>query len=268
VQDIIFAHPTVSYDSYYDYRKLVEVSGFEICNQDQIDVNRDAFYIVSPLNGDVEAALKARPKNDRKCKIIHWFLERPGAGFEDWAKQQLENNLDELWFTGIDMYNLVKHLGNTKFVPAGSDARLGSQEDRQKIYDVCHMSYVYGRRDRIINNLRCRVGQNCWNPERHEVLLGSKFLINTHQDNNNYYEPLRFALAAAHKLPIVSETCGDTFPYEAGVDYAYAPYDKLSAFFEEILRQDYDIHRRRADVMFEKACNKFKFSDNVKKAIV
>jgi hypothetical protein len=269
--EIIFAHPTTSYDSYSDYRKLVAVSGFEVCNQDQIDINKDAIYITSPFNGDVEAAIKARPKNKRKCKIVHWFLERPGDGiekFEDWSKRLLENYLDELWFTGADMYKLVKHIGGTKFVPAGSDERIGSREERTKSFDVCHMSYVYGRRDRIIHNLKCRIGPNCWGDARHNVLLESAFMINTHQDNKNYYEPLRFALCAAYRIPMISEKCGDTFPYEDGVDFLSAPYDQLNNFFTTICKEGPQKHRAMAERMFEKACHKFKFENNIKNAVI
>jgi len=270
--DIVFAHPTTKYDSYSDYRRLVEISGFETCTQDNIDINRKATYISAPYNGDIENALKVRPKNQRKCKIVHWFLERPSANggpkFVEWAKNLLETQLDELWFTGPDMYKLVKHLGGTKLVPAGSDARLGSQENRPKRYDVCHMSYVYGRRDRIIHNLNCRIGPNCWGTERHNVLLESAFMINTHQDNDNYYEPLRFALCAAYKLPMVSEACGDTFPYVNGVDFLSAPYNQLNQLFQKVLREGAGVHRPMAERMFQKACVEFKFEDNVKKAVV
>ena len=269
--DPIFVHPTVKYDSYTDYRKLVEVSKFEICNQDQIDINKKSIYIVTPMNGDVEAALKARPKNTRQCKIIWWFLERPspygGEKFANHVKDMLNNLVEEVWVSDRAIFRLIEKLGNTKFIPMGSDEALGSKGFSDKSIDFTHMSYVYGRRSHIINHLKGKIGSNGWGEERHNTLLRTKFMVNVHQDNDAYYEPLRFALCAAYGIPMLSEACSDPFPYESGVDFLSAIYNNLNKLIEDVHREGLDKHRLVGERMWDKATRKFRFINNIKEAI-
>lgn len=58
------------------------------------------------------------------------------------------------------------------------------------------------------------VAPNGWGVERHRRLQQSKFMLATHQDGFPYIEPLRFALAAAYGLLVLSEYCEDLHPYK------------------------------------------------------
>lgn len=266
MKDIVFAHPVTTYDSYTDYRKLVQVSGFETCNQDQMDVNRDCYYICSPFNGDIEAAVRARPKKDRKCKIVMWFLERPGnEDFRKWTADKLEL-MDEIWFSDRAMYGKVKDMPGARFIPCGSDEAIGTREHKVNTYDFCHMSYIYGRRD-ILHQFGARIGPNGWGEERHKTLCGSRFMLNMHQDNNLFHEPLRFALCAAYAIPMLSEDNYDPFPYEPGRDLFQCGLGDLVMWTSTILKKDYGEYRDMGNRMWEKACKQFRFSDNVKKMV-
>lgn len=268
MRDFVFVHPTHSYDSYTDFRKLVSVSGFETCNQDQMDINRKVTYICSPLNGDVHAALDARPKDKRTCKVIWWFLERPGANggakFLETIRSHL-NKVDEIWISDRAMWRTVSSNPCVHFVPTGGDEALGSREIRPKTFDVCHMSYVYGRREKIWVPLQrhLRVGPNGWGDARHDVLLRSHFLVNTHQDDDQFGEPLRFALGAAYGLPMLTETCSDAFPYEDGIDFLSAPFTNLVDLVEKACKEPnkFKVYGER---MFVKATKTFRFRDIVK----
>ncbi len=280
MKDPVFLTLHVNYDSYIDFRRLVQVSGFETCHQDHMDLNRDCAYIVTPINGDVEAslrALKERSKDQTKtCSNILWFLERPGpqskAGFIEDIKQKFETlNLQEIWIGDKDLYMLVKDIAGTRFVPVGSDEAIGNidspmiRTDNTE-YEITHMSYVWGRRT-FIHNMPLRIGPNSWGAERHRILTSSRFMVNVHQDWDQFHEPLRFALCAAYALPMISENCNDPFPYESGVDFVPTPYDKIEETVRRCLIEDYNIYKPIGQHMFETATKKFRFSDNVKAAL-
>jgi hypothetical protein len=269
--DVIFAHPQTKYDSYTDYRRLAELSGFEIAdNIDSVDVNKKALYITCPHNGEVDAAMKARPKNDRKCKVAMWFLERPAYEGSDKFKARtaelLATQLDYIWFSDCSMFKQVCHIPGTMFVPMGSDERLG-EIAQNKTYDFCHMSYCWGRRG-VINEIEGKLGGNCWGNERHEVLKNTKFMLNIHQDGDNYHEPLRFALCAAYAIPMISEECFDPFPYVAGVDFVPVAYNDIKRRMHEILKEDYNKYIPFGSRMHAKATKEFRFIDNIKKAVI
>ena len=63
------------------------------------------------------------------------------------------------------------------------------------------------------NILGLTVAANGWDYVRHVGLMGSRFMLNIHQDEFPYIEPLRFSLAAAYGLPILSEHCAEIYPY-------------------------------------------------------
>ena len=50
--DIIFAKPVRHYDSYTDFWRLVELSGFPTIYVNEIDITKPGIYITSPMNGD------------------------------------------------------------------------------------------------------------------------------------------------------------------------------------------------------------------------
>lgn len=260
----------INYDSYTDYWKLVQASGFETCRGDDVDANRNCTYIISPLNGNIEAMLKARP-TERNCTFALWFLERPGKMSNqefnnDIASKFSSHNLNEIWFSDRGMYGLARDIGGTKFVPMGSDEAIGTTESMLFQHDVVHMSYVWGRRS-LIHEFGCNLGPNCWGDERHRTLLSSRFMVNIHQDDGLYSEPLRFALAAAYARPMISEMCIDPYPYENGRDFVMVPYDKLKITTKNALASDYNHWKQIGLNMWETATKKFRFKTNVENAL-
>lgn len=239
MKDIIFAHTDYVYDSYTDYRKLVELEGFETCTVSEIDFERDAVYIVSPLNGEYKPHRDNNRDGSYNAYVISWCLERPSGcgGLRNFvqAQQQLLDDwsFDEVWLS--DRY-LVGHIRDSRirFVPLGSHAGLGDasrgyQKDYK--YDYIHLSYLTGRRRVIIDKLS-RLGHksapNCWPPDRHDVLMDCALMLNIHQDDWPVIEPLRLALAVAYAMPIITEHTHDSYPYNRGgkrhsiIDVEYA----------------------------------------------
>ena len=83
--DIIFAKPIHQYDSYTDFWRLAELSGFPIIKADEIELTNPAVYITAPFNGDWQEYIFGQIKQRSKFGLIHkahlivWNLERPSG---------------------------------------------------------------------------------------------------------------------------------------------------------------------------------------------
>lgn len=210
MSDIIFAHPRHSYDSYTDYRRLVELSGFPTCYVDEIDLQSTNLYIVSPLNGEFDAHIDWGEQ--RKCTIYHWNLERPGNSTVTDYKGQNARRIREGKIDSVLVSDkLLSRLTGFRYVVLGSHVNLGVPGD-VKTYDYIHLMCYSPRRGPFFSYPHAlsvvdgmKIAPNSWGQERHEALQQSKMLVNIHQDEHPYCEPLRFSLAAAYGLPIITE---------------------------------------------------------------
>lgn len=225
--NIVFARTRWHYDSYVDYWDLVKLSGFPVVWIDEMDLSkRDTTYVISPMNGEVVPFMDQHPYPDRYSKVVMWNLERPsGSGglqsYIDDNRRYIENRqLDEII---VSDRALAEHTG-FKFVPLGSHVGLGTPSnitERLLGYDLIHLSgYSPHRAWMFISPEKHRrelealtVAQSGWGEARRKALQFSRFMLNVHQDEYLYMEPLRFSLAAAYGLPIISEQCLDMYPY-------------------------------------------------------
>lgn len=233
IDDITFARTRYTYDSYTDFWTLVELSRYPTCYIDEIDWNSGRYYITAPMNGELKH--REIPDN-RKCKIALWNLERPGGsgGLPNYI-----NDNNELIRLGVIDQVIVsdKQLARDTgfhYVPIFGHAGLGKlTPPARKIYDVVHLMCYSPRRGRWFdyphNRLSVegiKVAPNGWGEQRHYALTMSHFLLNIHQDEFQYMEPLRFVLAACYGLPIVSETVIDWWPY-IGVCKPFRLHDEV-----------------------------------------
>lgn len=266
--NIVFARTRYHYDSYIDYWKLVELSGFETCYVDEIDIRKHNVYIVSPFNGEYEPHINNQIGNNRNAYLIHWCLERPsGAGgvgnYSRSNRMHMYKRLfDRTWVSDKWLANE----STMRFVVLGSDYGLGEPGDNKK-YAFAHMSYMTDRRARVYNAFRrSDVAPNCWPPRRDVVLKASKFGLCVHQDQHPYQEPLRFALFAAYGLPILTEEIYSAFPWSEEF-CVFDPYQGIAGRLRQMLGNDYgrwkDMGLRARDRM----CKEFKFRDTVIRAV-
>lgn len=266
--EIIFVKTAWHYDSYTDWYKLAELSGFPIITTDELDLSKPGIYVTSPLNGEWEERIVPQLNKRRRAHLIHWLLERPAgsAGSVDkYATRQWEL-MQNRWFdeTWVSDFQLAKET-SLRYVALGSDEGLGEPSD-DKEYLFCHMSAPVPRRTGIYAAFpQEKIGPNCWPPERDEVLKRSKFALNVHQDIYSYQEPLRFALFAAYGLPIVSEGLADSFPYS---DIVTAPYTRLVGKMRDVLADDYTKYRDMGLRTREKMVGEFQFGSLVKQAVM
>jgi hypothetical protein len=245
--NILFAHPEYKYDSYSDYRALAALSGFENVFVKDIDLERDALYIVSPVNGELRPHLSHKRsllKGPQKAKVVWWNLERPDSGPGDLGKligSQVCNTTNEIlqWVNAIWVSDRYYASLDSRmiFVPMGSDPRItGSPlpvnpRGLPKSYDWCHLSYQNDRRRVIYTELLrrgCREAPNGWATERDQTLKASRTMVYVHQTPAPIGAPLRWALAAAYKIPLLCENLADPYPLEPGKDLMMCDYKDLA----------------------------------------
>ncbi len=283
---IIFGRTEYNYDPYDDFWRLVELSGFEWKYIKDIDIAEEQIVISSPLNGEWPAHWKYRNSilkgRKQKCKFIHWNLERPDAYYSgvdsssrtelsDMVKASLnlhQEYIDYTWVSDIYYASLEPRL---IFVVLASDSGLAYNPDKidqiDKIYDLIHLSYNYGRREPIIDRLGAKfsIAPNAWGDERARNLLASRAMLNIHQTPARIGEPLRFAIAAAYKIALFSETMNDPNPLGNG-DFFYADYNDLLKHVPMWLSGNYDLKTYGWN-LYSKLCLQWNFRRGVEEGL-
>jgi len=267
---IIFAKTRYKYDSYTDFWKLVELSGFETCYVDEVDIYKPRVYIVSPMNGEWDPHIRNQAGKMHNAHLIHWCLERPSGagGIYIYGKsnraRMYEHTLDDVWVSDRALASTTM----LRYVTLGSDYGLG-EPGKQKTYDFCHMSYIVDRRARIYNMYGAhpdQVGPNRWpwdtNPSRDEVLRRSRFALNVHQDTYAYQEPLRWALFAAYGLPMLTEEVRDAWPFSDEF-CVFHNYSGLMGRLRAMLGNDYPRWRDMGLQARHRMCEEFNFKKMV-----
>jgi len=266
---IIFAKTRYNYDSYSDFWKLVELSGFDTCFVDEIDIAaQNTTYIITPINGEFRPHIKHHRDELKKpwnAKLIWWNLERHTT-MDNVILDDIVDYVNDIWVSDRYYATLNKKF---KFVVLGSHPDLRMNKDNiSKIYDYCHISYVYGRRDYIHYELKrhgLNIGPNGWGEERDKILRASKLLINIHQDIHPISEPLRFAICAAYSLPIISETIKDPYPLIQNKDIIITDYDGVITKTIEKYNSDLSY---MSNAIYDNLCIKNTFKISVEKGLI
>lgn len=246
----VFARTRYAYDSYSDFWRLVELSGFETCYTDEIDLAREAVYIVTPINGELRPHISHRKsilEGPQRAGIVVWSLERPDSG--DLKGKSIEQAITE---SNSEILNYVTRIWTSDRWVASIDPRsnhviLGSHPELcqgpkgDPQYDLIHLSYVISRRRGIYDGLQSaglRIAGNCWGADRDWSLRITKAMLNVHQTPAPIMEPLRIAIAAAYRLPYLSEFTQDPYPLEEGVSFLQAEYEGLRCSVLEWMKED------------------------------
>lgn len=272
-----FVRTRTVYDSYSDYWTLVELSGFDTCYVDQIRLDEDRLYVVTPMNGEVRPHItneRNRVGCDTVARLVMWCLERPDSpGARPWAPNDGSGELDELlkWFDEVwvsdEHFQHMDPKRRARFVPLGSHPKLGGAKVRPADFDVAFMGYMIPRRQTIADKLRAaglRVAPNGWGAERRFTLQRTRLMLNTHQHNSPMPigEPLRIALAAAFRMPLVSETLSSPKPLQQGWDVISCGYDSLVDRVREVLGSAH-LERDLGDRIYRKLCIEQTFKQGV-----
>ena len=232
MSEVIFCktrYQDIGYHSYNDLWNMVAWAGYPIIYVDQIDPQSDNTYIFTPMNGE---CVNGWP--NAKATIIQWQLE--------WELTEEHNppvGVKRVWVSDAEF---AKRKGY-EYVAMGGDKRLNEASDMNKIYDVSFLSYQTPRRQYITQKIKEKglsVAPNSglWGSVRSTVLNQSKVIIHVHQQEaTSGVAPLRWCIAAAHKMPLISETLPDYGIF----DFRYmmqARYERLADFTKTILNED------------------------------
>ncbi len=224
----VFVKTRYNYDSYWDLYQLVQLSGIPICYPDEIIWDSDNVYIVSPINGEFP-----NPLPPHTCQIIWLNIERPTRS-DGWKFDRPD--FDRIW---VCDKNWAKKTGSEFFL-MGSHSGLGRTAPKR--YDWISCTYNTNRR-RLIWSLitDLTMAPNGWPisiEERADALASSRLYVVPQQDDPPHaVTPLRFAIAAAYKLPMVYEADKtDIYPFVDGVDVIHTPFGDFPNRIREVLQ--------------------------------
>jgi hypothetical protein len=258
VADPIFVRPRHQYDPYNDLYKLVELSGYDLIFFDEMDVTDSTkCYIFSPANGEIGEGWKGA-----RARIIHLQLEweheltAPIAGVsEKWTA--------DAWH--------AQHIGG-RFVPLGShpDLNMYPGDEPAKEYDVTFLAAPCNRRYQVWGDVEERglsVAPNGWADTRHSTLSKSRCMVIVHQwEQFKCIAPLRWALAAAYKLPIISETLFCREPF-TNTHFMSCDLDRLGKFTELHLRDPYNDLSDHGLALHGFLCHEMTFRKSIERAL-
>lgn len=202
---VTFVRTRYKYDPYEDFFALATLSGYPICYLDEMDISDPSrCYIITPKNGEwgnYEGA---------KARLIWYQLEWEAT------RDPLPAGFAEKWTA--DAWHARK-IG-ARFVPLGSHPGLNPGGAVSFQYDAIFLGYAScWRRGNMLEDLhrkglRVNVAGNTWGENRHKALLSARVMLHIHQHEEvPTIAPLRWAIAAAYKLPLFAETMIDPSPF-------------------------------------------------------
>lgn len=270
---IIFAKTSHEYDSYRDLRALVDLSGFETCLVGEMDLTADAVYIVTPINGEFRPHIEHRRSilsGPQKAIIVWWNLERPDADGAPPISDVVSDVLryaDAVWVSDGHYRSMDTRMHH---VILGSHPGLKLSSDPIQVqYEYTHQSYVWGRREKIYVPLRragMREGPNAWHEQRDQILRSSRIMLNVHQTNALIGEPIRFALTAAHRMPMISETLAQPWPLIPDIDFLNVPFGELvGSVISSTLKPS--VLERLGDNLHQRLCVEWTFRRGVEHGV-
>lgn len=271
---IIFLKTRHKYDSYQDFWRLVELSGYSSLYLDEVDLASEHTYIFTPHNGEFDPIVAARGRDawdKRRCKIIWWLLERPDDGnpvsFSDRLAPLLP--LVDGCFASDRSVAAMHPAFTHAIVGSHPDLNDGIEPAVVKQYDFAHMSYFWGRRESLYREIRAKgltEAPNAYGASRSVILSQTRLMVNANQYPKPVVAPLRFAIAAACHLPVISERMPEPYPHEENVDLALAEYEELPGRVVQLLRDQPKMDALAA-AMHERLCVEWTFRKAVEDAV-
>lgn len=213
----VFVAPRKDYPSFRDFWRLVELAGFAIRYADEIDLEDAQATYIFATPGDLPDCTGAR------ARTLFWELEYTG----DYAAHANQDTVDAIWSSDP----AHARASGARYVLLGSHRGLNPSAERlEPVHDVTMLAYLTERRERV----KARLANAAWPPdypghagsdERHQVLRSTRLMLHVHQYDTPALAPLRLAIAAAYRLPVISEDVPDRGPYAEAV--LFARYDNL-----------------------------------------
>jgi len=253
-----FIMPYKTYPSYSDFWRLVDLSGFETLYPMDLELdNPERTYIFVSPEGIPDCT-------GAKARCIFWQFEYQG----DYTNQTNRLTCPEQWSS--DPTDAAKH--GARFVLLGSHPHLNPSLDRnpEPQWDLTLLGYMTDRRRKIKDQL----SEYRWTPDypghdtdtRHAVLRGTRLMLHIHQHDTPALAPIRYALAAAYKLPVIAEeTPHGGYPY----GMLWKPYSEIVPTVKTHLQSgDLTIAGRdMGDNLYRLLCEQYPFESGVMAAL-
>lgn len=261
---VYFVKTAHFYESYQDYWRLVELSGYSAIEYDDIDPDSDNVYVFTPLT----AEWSLRYSGSVKATMILWDLEyRLKESSYEWPESDLVTPpfISRVWASDKWYAERIK----AEYVPFGSHAGLVGTAHTDEAFDLAVMCYIYGRRSTALNAIKDKgltIAPNAWGDERDAVLKASSAMLHIHQHERvNSVAPQRFAIAAAYHLPLISESVYDMGIFDKAV--LYADYDALADYTALMVKRYPSLLRDKADMLHDLLCVKHSFRSYIEEAL-
>ncbi len=272
-----FVHTKKDYDSYRDWWNLVRLSGFDECLIDAVDLGRDEFYIFGYANKEMAAWLKSLEPlmrlggKKRRATLVHWELERPDqddALLEDRGSGFRCGGFDAVWASDR---SLAASIPGAVHAVLGSHKGLRMSNPRiSSEYDWTHQSYEVGRRRTVYDKIRAlglKEAPPAWGHERDFYLNASRVMVNVLQTPTRVMAPLRLALAAAYRMPVVTETLDDPWPLDHSDFAAMVGVDDIPEAVRRAVNGSWTGETAAGASLYHKLCVEWTFTRGVEDAV-
>lgn len=226
---VVFVKPRCAFPSYEDFWTLISLSGFPICYIDEIDLARDLIYVLTPWHAEAEPCLNREllSNKTKMATVVWWCLERFDCMAEPYTKliSHISELVDQCWISDRWLAGLDPRF---QYIPMGSHPRLGNAPSDPS-YDFTIHGSSSARCESMCSRLQelgFTLAPKRSERDRDSVLRRSRVLLHVQQSTDPSSAPLLFALAAAYRLPVLSESIRD--PHPVGelitmVDYEFIP---------------------------------------------
>lgn len=255
----IFARTRHVYESYADFWRVVELSGYPTCYIDEIDASSDALYIIPTLNGEVGNGWPGA-----RARIVHWNLE--------WCEYPRVPGIDERWH----MDAAFAARCGLRYVPVGGhDGLLDGpvEASLDELIDLAYMGYMTGRRQMMAamfdaNALR-RTPSSVWGAERHTALLRSVAYAHVHQHDDVAAQgvpALRMIVAAAYHMPVLCERVANAGIF-GGDALIQSDYNGMADLARVLVRQKLRALQDSGDRLHWLLCAEHTFRKEIEAAV-
>lgn len=265
MSDVYFARTNYVYDSYADWHRLAELSGYKSCLVNEIDPESTNTYIVTPLSGEWNHGWQGTVSAQIILADIEWRLKESDYA---WAESDLTipPGVSRVW--AFDKW-YAERIG-AEYVPLGSHPGLvGEAPADGKGWDIAPLSYRTGRRNAAFGDmerLNVTIAPNAWGDERDALLKECKAVVHVHQHENvPTVAPLRYALAAAWHKPLISERVHDRGIFEDCV--LYADYAALPDYTAVMVKRYPELLQAKADALHDLLCVSHSFKSYIEAAL-
>ena len=280
-QEPVFVRSGLEYESYTDFWDLVRLSGYRTVPANEVNFGWGGTYVWPILDVGLLGQVLEPSFRDRRARLVFWYLERPDAHLPDRVPsdpgQVLRDGVTELlqWVDAVWVSDRTLQAMDTRTIYAVLGGHPGLRDaplDSHRPKSVLHLGQETPRRKQILAEIGRTTGHlptsgSLWGMERSHALGCSRLLLSIDRvEGLHVTAPLRYALAAAWRVPILSETVPDPYPLVQGESLHMAGYAHLATAAGSLLAEP-ELLARTAESAYRTYCLEWTFRRGVGEAL-